>query len=273
MKRAFTLIELLVVIAIIAILAAILFPVFAQAKDAAKSTANLNNLKQLGLANIQYMADNDDAFPLAAQYTVPVAGVSNFTPWQETVFAYTKNRDIYASPKESVPSGTPAVKQFNQYFYYGVVPRGAALPTSPFAAPGSLGTAYIDGPFGRYDPSSATPNVSSLTNSAIDHISDVIMVSDGGSYDLGYLSAGNSGCFTGSGPWSGSLNSGPWARKNVSGAYNGGKVCGFVAGSKGMVQYAAADGSAKSQDINKVYEQRAISGGSAFYHMYANTTN
>jgi len=61
MKKAFTLIELLVVIAIIAILAAILFPVFAQAKEAAKKTSDLNNLKQFGLASIMYAGDYDDA--------------------------------------------------------------------------------------------------------------------------------------------------------------------------------------------------------------------
>ena len=59
-KRAFTLIELLVVIAIIAILAAILFPVFAQAKLAAKKTSDLSNLKQQGLSAIMYAGDNDD---------------------------------------------------------------------------------------------------------------------------------------------------------------------------------------------------------------------
>ena len=65
MKRAFTLIELLVVIAIIAILAAILFPVFAQAKQAAKKTAALSNAKQLATATIMYAGDNDDYFPFA----------------------------------------------------------------------------------------------------------------------------------------------------------------------------------------------------------------
>lgn len=62
-KRAFTLIELLVVIAIIAILAAILFPVFAQAKEAAKATAVLSNQKQMALAQQMYIGDYDDMLP------------------------------------------------------------------------------------------------------------------------------------------------------------------------------------------------------------------
>src|ERR1700684_2569573 len=62
-RRAFTLIELLVVIAIIAILAAILFPVFAQAKLAAKKASDLSNLKQLGVGCLLYTNDNDDTMP------------------------------------------------------------------------------------------------------------------------------------------------------------------------------------------------------------------
>lgn len=68
MKKAFTLIELLVVIAIIAILAAILFPVFAQAKEAAKKTSSLSNVKQMGTATAIYTADYDDTFPRAFGY-------------------------------------------------------------------------------------------------------------------------------------------------------------------------------------------------------------
>lgn len=67
LRRAFTLIELLVVIAIIAILAAILFPVFAQAKIAAKGTVVLSSAKQIGLAQLMYATDNDDVFsPIVA---------------------------------------------------------------------------------------------------------------------------------------------------------------------------------------------------------------
>ncbi len=63
MKRGFTLIELLVVIAIIAILAAILFPVFAQAKEAAKKTVCLSNGNQIGIALMLYLNDYDDTYP------------------------------------------------------------------------------------------------------------------------------------------------------------------------------------------------------------------
>ena len=90
MKKAFTLIELLVVIAIIAILAAILFPVFAQAKLAAKKTADLSNVKQISLGAIMYSGDADDYFP-RNDYLMP-----NRQPWapftyREATGPYIKN--------------------------------------------------------------------------------------------------------------------------------------------------------------------------------------
>src|SRR5690242_21003145 len=63
-KRGFTLIELLVVIAIIAILAAILFPVFAQAREKARATSCLSNLKQIGTGCMMYIQDYDETYPL-----------------------------------------------------------------------------------------------------------------------------------------------------------------------------------------------------------------
>ncbi len=62
-KKGFTLIELLVVIAIIAILAAILFPVFARAREKARASSCLSNMKQIGLAVLQYAQDYDENFP------------------------------------------------------------------------------------------------------------------------------------------------------------------------------------------------------------------
>jgi prepilin-type N-terminal cleavage/methylation domain-containing protein len=99
-KFAFTLIELLVVIAIIAILAAILFPVFAQAKQAAKGTASLSNIKQHMAAWLLYADDNDDtAVPLANQTPGPLLfDGMNYSPWAQLLNPYRKNVDITQDP-------------------------------------------------------------------------------------------------------------------------------------------------------------------------------
>jgi prepilin-type N-terminal cleavage/methylation domain-containing protein/prepilin-type processing-associated H-X9-DG protein len=85
--RAFTLIELLVVIAIIAILAAILFPVFAQAKEAAKKTVCLSNQKQIGLANAMYLNDFDGDYPQCGQQLPNGDAI----PWEQLLYPYTKS--------------------------------------------------------------------------------------------------------------------------------------------------------------------------------------
>jgi prepilin-type N-terminal cleavage/methylation domain-containing protein len=106
MKRSgFTLIELLVVIAIIAILAAILFPVFAQAKLAAKKTQALSGVKQLTLSILMYENDYDDLFPEGFQGT----DWTGMDLWEQRVQPYVKNIGIFASPADSFGLQTPLV--------------------------------------------------------------------------------------------------------------------------------------------------------------------
>jgi prepilin-type N-terminal cleavage/methylation domain-containing protein/prepilin-type processing-associated H-X9-DG protein len=108
MRRGFTLIELLVVIAIIAILAAILFPVFAQAKAAAKQSACLSNTRQLGIALSMYTTENDDQLFFMA-HAVDVSRVQPSVPfgatrenrWWNQIQPYLKSMDILVSPSDS----------------------------------------------------------------------------------------------------------------------------------------------------------------------------
>ncbi|BCW99912.1 MAG: hypothetical protein KatS3mg024_2739 [Armatimonadota bacterium] len=92
--KGFTLIELLVVIAIIAILAAILFPVFARTRDAARTTACKNNLKQLGLAFMMFAEDNGGKLPTINEYFRKEG-----TVWKQgPLWNYTKTDNIMACP-------------------------------------------------------------------------------------------------------------------------------------------------------------------------------
>jgi prepilin-type N-terminal cleavage/methylation domain-containing protein/prepilin-type processing-associated H-X9-DG protein len=101
-ELGFTLIELLIVIAIIAILAAILFPVFARARENARRSACQSNLKQLGLAWMQYAQDYDEkTVPMGGAFNSgsPLSVTSGFgIHWPTAIDPYLKNRDILQDP-------------------------------------------------------------------------------------------------------------------------------------------------------------------------------
>jgi prepilin-type N-terminal cleavage/methylation domain-containing protein len=103
-KRAFTLIELLVVIAIIAILAAILFPVFAQAKEAAKRTACLSNCHQIGLAVRIYMDQFDQTIPIQNAFPCDINRCSGAIPgqssWPLGLQPYITSKRIFRCPSD-----------------------------------------------------------------------------------------------------------------------------------------------------------------------------
>ncbi len=113
MRTGFTLIELLVVIAIIAILAAILFPVFAQARDKARQTACLSNMKQASLAMIMYQQDYDETFPLADQeykgetYNYDMSWISAVQPYVKNLAMFVCPNGAYDPSTDGKPDADP----------------------------------------------------------------------------------------------------------------------------------------------------------------------
>jgi prepilin-type N-terminal cleavage/methylation domain-containing protein/prepilin-type processing-associated H-X9-DG protein len=117
-RSGFTLIELLVVIAIIAILAAILFPVFAQAREAARKTACLSNLKQMGSALMMYTQDYDEMFHKGSAINSPAingfgpdTSIDGWTNWPWFYGPYIKNVGVFDCP--SSPDGTIELTKAN----------------------------------------------------------------------------------------------------------------------------------------------------------------
>ncbi|MDX1932293.1 MAG: DUF1559 domain-containing protein [Capsulimonadales bacterium] len=167
--NAFTLIELLVVIAIIAILAAILFPVFAQAREKARSISCLSNVKQLGLGVSMYVQDYDETFPFA--WGNP-AGT-----WYETVYPYIKNgqvRDtagvvlwrasngLYRCPSD----GTPSTSYTANANLFGGDSGGNVKPAKTLAAmnrPADV-VAIMDSNKWRNDGATDTPGYETPTD-------------------------------------------------------------------------------------------------------------
>jgi prepilin-type N-terminal cleavage/methylation domain-containing protein/prepilin-type processing-associated H-X9-DG protein len=128
-RHGFTLIELLVVIAIIAILAAILFPVFAQARESARQTTCLSNMKQLGTATMMYVQDHDETYPdqrdakgrlqdgvwPASEATKKPQG-QNF---YDALNPYIKGDRIWLCPSAQNNAYDPKERSLQSYHYHG----------------------------------------------------------------------------------------------------------------------------------------------------------
>jgi prepilin-type N-terminal cleavage/methylation domain-containing protein/prepilin-type processing-associated H-X9-DG protein len=122
--RGFTLIELLVVIAIIAILAAILFPVFARAREKARQTSCLSNMKQLGLGVVMYAQDYDEIIP--GWKISGACGGANVWPWRHVVMPYIRNTQLFICPGSGW-QGFPTCTHYHPLVNAQPIPTSYAL--------------------------------------------------------------------------------------------------------------------------------------------------
>ena len=188
---AFTLIELLVVIAIIAILAAILFPVFAQAKEAAKKTSCLSNIKNIVTGSIMYAGDYDDnvvppSYYYSSDYTItyfwfggiiynPATNATTVDPTKGLLYPYVKS-----GPVENCPDNVGIATDPYSGYSFGLSMNGGVdgfnglpnwiteLPNGPFNNPYIIGFGNFGGP----------PETGVLSASTFDSPAETIMVSD-----------------------------------------------------------------------------------------------
>lgn len=289
-NRAFTLIELLVVIAIIAILAAILFPVFAQAKDAAKKANSISNAKQLGLANLMYANDNDDLFSPAVFDNAAVwDGIDYDGSWMNLVQPYVKSIRLFYSPNakdQTDPILTGTVRRSNGILkQYAMVPRwrlwagqdpstNSLWPTA-FAPNGAL----MDGVAGysadlnsgvwfgaRCGKNPADLVSGSLSQSSIARISETALITDAQSFEFGFT------CPEDSPNPDGSLNGDASAARNgvsFDGRYTfqGNQYLGpnLIAHRVGTGAVGFCDGSVRAMKTSQMFSTFTTASGVAAY--------
>jgi prepilin-type N-terminal cleavage/methylation domain-containing protein len=150
-KRGYTMTELLIVIAIIAIMAAMLLPVIHRVRASARRASCMSNLRQLGLAVLEYAEDSDGRLPsyMVSTAAPPPSGrpASGQWYWNEIVYAYHKNAALFYCPS-GAPSGSPWAGQYGANMQ---VLRGQPILLSGVQAPSAVYLCMDAGSFGM-DP-------------------------------------------------------------------------------------------------------------------------
>jgi prepilin-type N-terminal cleavage/methylation domain-containing protein/prepilin-type processing-associated H-X9-DG protein len=173
-KQGFTLIELLVVIAIIAILAAILFPVFAQARAAARKITGASNLRQIGTASMMYTQDYDEQFPSwnwgqNATNSGVFVRPNNMGIWPCATFPYVKNVGLWQDPSDRLRYRMPDE-------WLSEFPPSGAVITDP-ADPRLRASKWIS--YGWSESLEDGNNGGGMALAALEYPAENLMVSDG----------------------------------------------------------------------------------------------